>query len=427
MNHHSHCHHSPNSHQSHNNNHHSHKKARHSISLVLILSCSLLVSLTYNVAHFSPWTCRQDYESLRKAVGSSNRNNIHNHQSEGSALPTIYEPSKMEAYAMRHAEKLQYNLINQTKPTCSIWTNPKTSQSIYGHLQLYRKQLKEYEQRVEKFSGAVKDLREHMKDDTNNNNNGGGDDDPKSICDSLHLHPQGLEGIFDPKYLSKIPHGHGYAEPLMVPFRHPEFCYDPQGNKINMGYLIHDFASLCRHRLHKHSRTVFVDMGAALDFHSAYKYNKIPPAIYITHMYQKFGFHFDHIYAYEINQKDPKAVFRAIPEDLKAAYHWYNVGVDASIESIHNPLKMIKENFREQDFVVVKLDIDTSWVELPMVQLLLQDETLLKLVDAFYFEHHVNMYDMKNFWKEATEGTVQESLNIFTALREKGVASHYWP
>lgn len=38
---------------------------------------------------------------------------------------------------------------------------------------------------------------------------------------------------------------------------------------MNMDYLVHDFYSMCK-TLKRHSRTVFIDMGASLVFHGAH-------------------------------------------------------------------------------------------------------------------------------------------------------------
>jgi hypothetical protein len=148
-------------------------------------------------------------------------------------------------------------------------------------------------------------------------------------------------------------------EPLLPPLRHPEFCFGGRKGrgkyKLDMNYVIHDFESFCSSKIQKHSRTVFVDMGAALDFHIQKERQEVSPAIYITHTYGKFGIQFDHIYAYEIKPKDPAEVYQQIPDDLKSSYHWYNVGVDSNITSSNNPLKLIMENFNKDDFIVVKL------------------------------------------------------------------------
>jgi hypothetical protein len=95
-------------------------------------------------------------------------------------------------------------------------------------------------------------------------------------------------------------------------------------------------------------------MGASLNFHG----NKTP-AIYLTDTYAKFGLPFDHVYAFEITRIEPEKVYQKI-DKLMAAYHWINLGIEANPKSKMNPWKMVRENFREDDLVVVKLDIDSK-------------------------------------------------------------------
>jgi hypothetical protein len=49
------------------------------------------------------------------------------------------------------------------------------------------------------------------------------------------------------------------------------------------------------------------------------------------------------------------------------------------------------------------------------------------LTDAFYFEHHVFLSELAPYWRRTMGGSVQQSLELFAAMREKGIASHYWP
>ena len=49
------------------------------------------------------------------------------------------------------------------------------------------------------------------------------------------------------------------------------------------------------------------------------------------------------------------------------------------------------------------------------------------LVDVLYVEHHVHFAEMKPIWRSSARGTLQTTLELFTALRQKGVAAHYWP
>jgi hypothetical protein len=94
---------------------------------------------------------------------------------------------------------------------------------------------------------------------------------------------------------------------------------------LNMEYLVHDFHAMCL-MLQKHSRTVFIDMGASLDFHEDVDIVE-SPAIYINAVYSLFGFKFDHnIYAYEMKVTEPVQVFERVPNELMNSFHWINVG-----------------------------------------------------------------------------------------------------
>jgi hypothetical protein len=299
-----------------------------------------------------------------------------------------------------------------------MYTN-ESATPFYQRLQTFRSELANYSNALDSFLSnttnrtVVTDLRRNIAKDGS-----------YEVCDSLELHPDGLlKGFFGSSgMLSKVPNGGGYVEALVTPLRHVEICFDrPDDFVMDMHYLIHDFASLCR-KLSPTSRTVFIDMGAALDYHS-----DLSPAVYVTSVYQKFGFKFDHIYAYEISEKNPDDVYGQIPDQLKPSYHWYNVGVEANISSSKNPMKMLLDEYDENDFVVVKLDVDTHSVEQPMVENILANERLLSLIDVFYFEHHVHLKESAPYWDTSMVGTVEDSLQLFAALRERGVASHYWP
>ena len=93
-----------------------------------------------------------------------------------------------------------------------------------------------------------------------------------------------------------------------------------------------------------------------------------------------------------------------------------------------NPLRTILKQFGEDDFIVLKLDIDTRSIEIPLVKQLLEDKDGIyhKLIDQFYFEHHVHMAEMRQFWGGSMSGTVKESLELFRGLRENGIPSHFW-
>ena len=148
--------------------------------------------------------------------------------------------------------------------------------------------------------------------------------------------------------------------------------------------------------------------------------------VYIHHLYNKFGFKFDHIYAYEAKETKPADVFEQVPTELMASFHWINVGVSADIGGKLNPFTALLENFNEDDFVVVKLDIDTPKIENKLVKQMKDDPAILDLVDVFYYEHHVKQKELSRYWRRWVFGSVGESLELMSALRARGVSSHYW-
>ena len=100
--------------------------------------------------------------------------------------------------------------------------------------------------------------------------------------------------------------------------------------------------------------------------------------------------------------------------------------MSADKDSKLNLLRSIVSKFSEDDFIVVKLDIDTSAIEVPLAQQLLEDDSINKLVDQFYFEHHVHMKEMKRCWMDTVQGSMKDSFELMNGLRKKGVAAHFW-
>mmetsp|Transcript_81163 Transcript_81163/g.121978 ORF Transcript_81163/g.121978 Transcript_81163/m.121978 type:complete len:392 (+) Transcript_81163:42-1217(+) len=379
---------------------------RHHMGYILVIVILLGLLITektgYDLGNSSHETKQKKNKSTKKLKGKR--------QPESDK----YKGSAVENYILNHAKELGYYNTDEGKfsePSnrpdgCAIFKDPEVARPIYSVLNAFREELKNYQKRVKTFSmeDGVKDLRLHLDD---------------KICDRLELHEDGFPGMFQIGVLS---HGDsGYVEPILPPLRDPEFCFS--GSKLmSLGHIVHDFAHMCR-KLKRTSRVVFVDMGASLDFHAQVE----SPAMYITSLYQKFGFAFDHIYAFEVTQKKPEDVYKKVPTELMGSYHWINVGVSTGKEDKMNPWKLLLENFNEDDFVVVKLDIDTSSLEVPLAHQLLEDDDLGKLVDSFYFEHHVHLENLQRNWGRSMNGTLADSMKLFRGLREKGISAHYWP
>jgi len=241
-----------------------------------------------------------------------------------------------------------------------------------------------------------------------------------SACNKMLLANQSkLSALFSSNQVSQSSVV-GALEPLLPPLRHPRFCQSHR-YLMTMSYMVHDFHAMCV-QLKPFARTIFVDMGASLDFHGASEM----PAMYVLNLYNKFGFYFDHIYAYEVKPKRASKVFQKVPPEYLAAYHWINVGVESDPRSSLNPLQMLADNYNEDDFIVVKLDIDTSSIEVPLVYQILQDEKFVGLIDQFYFEHHVKLQELAPSLGASMNGSVSESLHLFQSLRRKGIGAHSW-
>ena len=95
----------------------------------------------------------------------------------------------------------------------------------------------------------------------------------------------------------------------------------------------------------------------------------------------------------------------------------------------NNPLSAIALVARPQDYVVFKLDVDNSAVELALTEQLASNATLLALVDEFFFEDHVDVHEMHNFWPEfiGSGRLLRDSYSLFGRLRAAGVRAHSYP
>lgn len=328
--------------------------------------------------------------------------------------PKQYIPAPVEKYIMDHLQELGWYEEKNAKG-CIIWTDP--SHPLYHDLQLFLKELGTYQKLVRDFPGISSDLRVLKRNSSK----------VSTVCDQVRLSPGGLQEIFASGQLSLS--SSGYIEPLTTPMRHPRFCSNRQF-LMNMNYMVHDFEAMC-YKLQPTSRTVLIDMGASLSFHTdqtnTLLHVKENPILYLLRIYKQFGIQFDHIYGFEAKFTSPDQVYQSLlPEEYLSSYHWINTGVQSDKEGKLNPLHSILRKFTEDDFVVIKLDIDTASIELPLARQLLQDQSLAKLVDQFYFEHHVHMKEMARIWRSAMQGSLRDTFELFHGLRQHGVPAHFW-
>ena len=167
------------------------------------------------------------------------------------------------------------------------------------------------------------------------------------------------------------------------------------------------------------------DLGASL-------YNKGPGGAstkWFVDEYQARGIQFDRVYAWEATPYTDAEIYEAMPAPMVARMVYYNVPVDATVGAKHNPWRTLREVATPRDFVLVKIDIDNSTIEEPLIEQLLADTTLAGLVDELYFEHHVRHTPMWRYgWRcnAVTNQTLVHSHDLFGRLREMGIRAHSW-
>eukprot|EP00550_Attheya_septentrionalis_P012705 CAMPEP_0198303720 /NCGR_PEP_ID=MMETSP1449-20131203/57035_1 /TAXON_ID=420275 /ORGANISM="Attheya septentrionalis, Strain CCMP2084" /LENGTH=377 /DNA_ID=CAMNT_0044006227 /DNA_START=108 /DNA_END=1241 /DNA_ORIENTATION=+ len=328
---------------------------------------------------------------------------------------TKYAPSNLERYFMDNLSNLGYNETSDPS-TCNIWSDPSiTTSDIHKDLIAYAKDLESHTLAVQEFEmipDLLTTIQENSKFSSIINHN---------VCKTARPHPDGVRGLFPNSQLSLS--DSGYIDPLLPPMRNNKICENMR-YLMSLDYLVHDFEAMCR-KLKPTSRRVLIDMGASLDFHG-----REQPIVVLMELYKKFGFSFDHIYAFEMTPSDPKKLFTdLLPEKYLPSYHWINVGVVSDEGAKLNPLHSILKTFNEDDLIVVKLDIDTSWVEMPLALQLLEDKDGIyhRLVDQFYFEHHVHLGELSHNWRGSMSGSIKDSFELFHGLRLKGIPAHFWP
>ena len=110
-------------------------------------------------------------------------------------------------------------------------------------------------------------------------------------------------------------------------------------------------------------------------------------------------------------------------------YRYFNVPVETAQDAKANPLRALKSLGSVDDFIVVKVDIDTPSIEEPLIAQILDDEGLSELIDELYFERHVLLSPMSKWWATGLNDTgcaVQDSYALFHALRQRGIRAHSW-
>jgi hypothetical protein len=158
-------------------------------------------------------------------------------------------------------------------------------------------------------------------------------------------------------------------------------------------------------------------------------------ARWLVDAYAGLGIEFDSVYAWEARAVDARDYFGSMPLALAGRWHFYNFPVagprhgeaaQGAQLGPEDPLELLRAAARPSDFVVLKVDIDTERLEESIVVQLLLDEQLGALVDDLYFEHHVQNNVVLG-WGGGWARDLKDSIDLFQALRRRGIRAHSWP
>lgn len=170
-------------------------------------------------------------------------------------------------------------------------------------------------------------------------------------------------------------------------------------------------------------KIVLVDFGASLWASGAGRASQV----WFWEEYRKFGFDFQGLYMFEATQHSLPEIYNPVPRDLLPRFHYFNFPITPDKNAQFHAWNFVDNIPRRGDeYMAIKLDIDTQDVEEQLVDQLISPAYVNRLPHEFFFEHHVDIPEMKKHWGPC-RGTVQDTYKIFMNLRLKGVRAHAWP
>lgn len=163
----------------------------------------------------------------------------------------------------------------------------------------------------------------------------------------------------------------------------------------------------------------FFDLGC-----TQYKEDKRPAGRgssipFFRDTYSNLCVNFNEIWAWEV--AIIQNWWRYVPNSVKPDIHFYNTPVSAEV------FKFAINKCTRSDFVVVKLDIDNTEVEMQIIKVI---EEYSHLIDELYFEYHY-YFDGLNFgWGNLNQirdtHNVTSAITLMSRLRKKGIRAHFW-
>ncbi|CAF1357970.1 unnamed protein product [Didymodactylos carnosus] len=243
--------------------------------------------------------------------------------------------------------------------------------------------------------------------------------DPLTICARLNaslvppeLYLDGMESIQSRRFLLMSPSAPTVINPL-IGVADPEMVFRP--------WEFYDADYISNLAI---SKTILFDLGSS--YFASWKSNTAAGSTKWFYEYLKHrSIKPDRIIAFEQAALITQTAWEQLPDDVFPIYTLINVGC-SSQNNKFNPWKTLLAIAKPQDYVIIKLDIDTSSIELPLVEQIIRNTNISSLIDEMFFEHHVTVNEMKGSWGEPP-GTLKDSYRNFTLLRRKGIRMHSWP
>jgi hypothetical protein len=170
----------------------------------------------------------------------------------------------------------------------------------------------------------------------------------------------------------------------------------------------------------KGSQKILIDIGSSYFESRNGNTAEIGTKWFYEYFKEKF-IQFDRIIAYEYQKLQARRVWKELPEDVFPIYTFINAGIDAE-SGRFNPWTMLEAIAKPNDYVVVKLDIDTPQLENALIrQLLDENNEARNLIDELFFEKHVSNK------RKPKKDELKYSYELFTKLRNYGIRMHGWP
>lgn len=146
-------------------------------------------------------------------------------------------------------------------------------------------------------------------------------------------------------------------------------------------------------------------------------------------IYRRSCVTFDGIWAWEASPMNPTAWWKRVPNATRRVLNFINKPVTAQ-----EFLGTLEKEANPEDFVVLKLDIDTPGLEDEVIRTIIGTPRLSDLVDELHYEYHVSLRMLSNSTAAKSQAihygmsttTVQEALATMQRLRASGIRSHFW-